>query len=283
MFILLAGCGDEIIPPDIKRQDPVVFKGDFEFTKYKGTLDEIVPGNELLLVGGELVKNRHETVIGDFGVKVHRVYRGDAAKYRLPKEVREDKLKKGQEWVMVELDVFNYEMNEGELGFGEGEIGLYTKKGKKIKDYKINLDSSPENIAVYEGEEKRIKVVAVVKKKTKKLLLGVDKIVEEFRLEDLDENGKLIEREEEVEFEEIDTEDEDTENKKEKEKKGKKKDKKKEEDEESKIKYISLEEIPVIDVFYEDEEEEQDDIDKQQEDMDKEEEDKKRKSKKKKE
>lgn len=193
--ILLVGCQDEIVPPDVKRYDPGIYKGDFDFTESPGTLDEPVPVGDTLLVAGELNKDRYDTVIGEFGIEVSRAFRGDAARYRLPDNLIDQDLGDGVEWFMVELNVYNYDIEGGPLVFTNAEVGIFTKEEKQLNTVDVGLSELPENVAVYAGDARKIVLVVRVSEKynVEKLYVGVNKALKEFDVEEYLEDDAVIE------------------------------------------------------------------------------------------
>lgn len=197
LLVVLVGCEDYVEEPEIKRITPEAYKEDIEFTKSEATLEEPVINGEVLLFSGELVKNRYESYEGEFGIGVNRVYKGDAAKYRLPKEYMEKELKEGTVWVIVELDVYNFNTGDELLAFSKDEIKLYTHEGKEIKVLGVGKETSPESVGVYNGQIKKVDIVGKVKDKTEVLLVGISKLIKEYSLDD--ENKEFGNEEENTE------------------------------------------------------------------------------------
>lgn len=253
LVVFLVGCNkEEYTKPEVKRQDPEVIKEDFKFSDALGALDDPVYYGETLFVSGEMYKNKNETFLGEFGVEIDKLYRGDAAKYRLPNEFLDKKLKKGTEWMVVTMNIYNfYDKEDTPLDFNKGDIAIYNGKGKPLTVYDIKSEELPWNVSIYRGREKKVILPVIVDKKSKKFYVGIDKLVREFSIDDLDEDGNLIEIEEEDSWEIVDGDNKEVEVV-EKGKKAKKEDK--EDEIVNLVKYISLEDMEPIEEFYDEEE-----------------------------
>lgn len=196
LSMILVGCSKEPIPlPDVKKYESEISKEDFSFSNFEGTLKEPIPAGEILYTSGKLAKQKHEYVEGELGLRVDRMLRGDAAKYRISDRDLRDLPKKDEEWVMVELTAYNFGNEDEVLVFLEDELKLTTIKGKGIKQWDISLDEDPTRVVVYEGKPEKIVLTAKVKKKQKNFLVKLSKVIEEYPLLTEEEMEELTEDE----------------------------------------------------------------------------------------
>lgn len=225
MVMLVIGCSkEELIPPEVKKNDVRLYKDTLNISNHTGTLEDPVKWGEVLLVWGELFLNKKETFEGEFGVEIDKFYRGDAAKYRLPKVFMEKELKEGREWAIVQLNVYNFGEMYDELTFNKGDIAIYTLEGKMIKTQDVEREEIQEKVMLYGGEMKKIILPVIIKEEISQedLYVGVNKLKEDYYMEE-----GIFNTEEEGNTEEIGL-----------------------------IRYISLAGGDVIDNFYEEEDEE---------------------------
>lgn len=183
--LFLIGCAEvEIEYPPIKMYESDLTKEDYTFSNFDGTLAEPVPSGEILYTSGELAKDRYESIEGELGIKVERILRGDAAKYRIIDRDDRDLPTEDEEWVMVELEVYNFGNEEETLVFGEDELGLYTLEGQRIPSWDVNLDTAPTRVVVYEGKPEKVVLLSKVSKSTVNFLVGFSKLIREYELID---------------------------------------------------------------------------------------------------
>lgn len=195
-ILLLTGCSKELPVPEPKGYHSEEVKEDMVFTDVEGTLEKPVPAGDRIYLSGDLKKNTYETDQGEFASEVVRVMRGEASKNRIKDEEKlPNRPKKGQEWVMVEVMVWNLGKEDGTLVFYPDEIGLYTKDGTRLELQDVGFDTDYKRVAVYEGKPEKITLTAIVDKDQKGILVGFDKLEDEFDIED----GERVEEEVEEE------------------------------------------------------------------------------------
>lgn len=196
IILTLTGCKKEPLDiPDIKKYDGKYEKDELTFTRAKGTIKDPVPAGDVLEGSGDLKKMRYERETGSFGIRVKRVLREEASINRIQDEdKRKTRPKKNQDWVIVELEVWNFGKEGGALTFNDEEIGLYTSKGKKLPTYDIGLGTYYKNKNIYKGKPDNISLTTIANKKEKNILIGVKKVIDEY---EVTQDGKPADEERE--------------------------------------------------------------------------------------
>lgn len=176
---LLVGCNKELNEPEVKRYDTEIHKEIYDYTKSTGSLEDPVLNGEQFLVDGPMVKDTHEEINGSFSMGIKRVFRGEAAKYRVIDKISAQNLGDNEELIMLELEVSNFEPEEGLLYFTEKEIGLYSTGGERIPLEETLRKDTIAKTAVYAGEQKKITLAGIVPEGTEEVLVGLDKLLKE--------------------------------------------------------------------------------------------------------
>lgn len=166
-MLLLAACGgggDEVEPPDTKGYESDLSQEDLNIAEEKGSWEDPVDSGEFLNLKGNIRTSQHGYEKGEISLGVKRILRGDAAKYRVKDDVRDDIDDDDEEWVIVELEVYNWGIeNKDKLTFLPEDIIIFDDDQEDLGVEDAGLDTDYKRGAVYEGKEEVISVVSKVK------------------------------------------------------------------------------------------------------------------------
>lgn len=230
--LILVGCGNGDSEEYVDNEEDIDKSNNIKTESYvsisdrrdlnivikEGEYDDPVSFGELVHVAGNLKTGKHQYKEGEFSAGVKRVLREDSALYRIDERVR-DLIDKKDEWVIVELEVYNWGVEDSEkLTFLPDDFVLYDEDKKEIPKYDVGFNTDPKRVSVYGGKPEIVTLVTQVEE-GKDFLVGITKkqTDEEKEKEEEEKEGKKKK---------------DKETKKDEKEKGKKKDKKKKDEDE---------------------------------------------------
>jgi len=190
--------------PEVKGYESTINKEDINIVEDIGDWDNPAMSGEFINLKGKLHMERYGSNEGEMSLGIKRVLRGDAAKYRVRDDLRED-IKKNREWITIEVVVYNWGIEgKDKLVFLEDDFKLYTGDKKEVKIVDVSNENDYKRVAVYEGKEEVVTITAKVKKESE-VILSINKLFEE-KEDGEEENKGNNEEEEEIEKDEDGTE-----------------------------------------------------------------------------